>query len=191
MYPGKTDSDFNHKKQYCSDGARQVAQDFERLINGQKVKVVEEPPPYPQPAGIFAMGVEFHATRFLAEVSSLYDRVVVRKEVLGMQDLALASLLHQRTLIVPASESNPRSMTLFKLYHGLRIESCPPHFLVEYEGIRYLQLDALADARVLVAVDAVDDEADRHPDQEPQPGLRGEVDHQEQADQRRQIGQER
>ena len=148
MYPAKQGSSLNHKKQYCSDGALQKARSVEVRINGQTIKVVDEAPPYPQPEGVFVGGTEFHVTRFLAEVSSLYERVVVRQEMLGMQDLALASLLHQRTLVVPASASNQRPMALFKLYHALTVKGCPPHFLVEYEGVRYLLMDNLADTQL-------------------------------------------
>ena len=39
-------------------------------------------------------------------------------------------------------------MALFKLYHALAVKGCPPHFLVEYEGVRYLLMDSLADTQL-------------------------------------------
>ena len=147
MYPGKEGSTLNHRKGYCSDGARQKSQQVEKVMNGQTIKIVDHPPPYPQPSGIFTDGKNFFPMRLIHEVSSLYERVVVRKETLGMQDLALASMLHQRTLMLPVSEVNPRPLALFKLFPSLTTGDCPAHLLVKYEDVDYLSLDELVDVQ--------------------------------------------
>lgn len=144
MYPGKEGSDLNHKKAYCTDGARQKAQEVEQKINGLTVKVVDQPPPYPQPSGIFTSGTHFHPMRFLQEVGSLYGPVVLRKETLGVHDLALATMLRDRSVVVPTSDSNPHLLTLFKLFPSLKLGDCPAHLLVEYENVRYLNMDGYA-----------------------------------------------
>ncbi|KAI0757665.1 hypothetical protein C8Q80DRAFT_1076208, partial [Daedaleopsis nitida] len=104
MYPGKEGADVNHKRIHCSDGARQTPQEFLQVVNGLQVKLVDQPPPYPQPNGVFTSGTHFHPLRFLQEVSSLYDRAIVRKDIPQMQDLAFAELLEKRTLQLPISD---------------------------------------------------------------------------------------
>ncbi|KAI0704824.1 hypothetical protein C8Q76DRAFT_631245 [Earliella scabrosa] len=145
MYPGKEGSDLNHKRIHCSDGVRQKFPEVEKIINGLTVKIVDQAPAYPQPHGLFTGGTHFHPMQLIQEVRSLYERVVVRKETLGIHDLALAAMLHQRTLVLPSSGENPRTLALFKLYPCLKLEPEPTHLLVEYEGARYLSLDELVD----------------------------------------------
>lgn len=129
-----------------SDGARSSAQEQKSTINGVVVKVIEDPPPYPQPNGIFSKGTHFHPLPFLQEVKSLYERIVERQELLTTQDAAFALLLHQRTLVIPASADSPRTMNLFKLYTSLTMGDCPAYMLTEYDSARYLHLDYLNEA---------------------------------------------
>ncbi|KAJ7094960.1 hypothetical protein C8R44DRAFT_577859, partial [Mycena epipterygia] len=67
MYPGKTGSPENHKKGYCSDGFK------------QKATTGDDLPPWPQPAGIFTGGSEFHPLLFLAAVRDVYEKVVMEE----------------------------------------------------------------------------------------------------------------
>ncbi|KAI0696201.1 hypothetical protein C8T65DRAFT_583603, partial [Cerioporus squamosus] len=141
MYPYKQGSPLNHRKAFCSDGVPQIAHSVEKVINGQSVTIVDTPPPYPQPEGVFTLGTRFHGLTFLQEVQALYDRVVTEKAPLSMQDLAFASMVHTRTLVIPAS-GDQRAITLFRLFPSLDAD-CPQHLLVEYEGQRYLRMNYL------------------------------------------------
>ncbi|EIW64988.1 uncharacterized protein TRAVEDRAFT_159779 [Trametes versicolor FP-101664 SS1] len=149
-YPGPEGSDLNHKKLYCSDGVRQAAQKVKTLIGSQPVDVLEEPPPFPQPSEVFTNGTHFHPIRFISAVQELYERVIAAHSPGGasaMQDLAFASLLRERTQVVPATEEQ-QSMVLFKLYSSLQMGSCPPEIIIERSGERYLRIDYLSDPPV-------------------------------------------
>ncbi len=144
MYPGAQGADINHKKAFCSDGARQARRTIEKVIHGQTTKIVDEPPPYPQPAGIFTGGNTFHPMVFLQEVRILYERIIEQKDAVTMQDLAFASMLNDRTLQLEASDGYP-AMVLFKLFPTLTLAGTfPQHVLVDYEDMRYLRMDCLA-----------------------------------------------
>ncbi|TFK89020.1 hypothetical protein K466DRAFT_487711, partial [Polyporus arcularius HHB13444] len=143
MYPGPQGADINHKKAHCSDGAMQAKKTVEKVIQGQIAKIVDDPPPYPQPAGVFSKGTAFHPVAFLQEVRTLYERVIEHKDAVTMQDLAFASMLNGRTLMLEASNDAP-AMTLFKLFPSLSVEGTfPQHLLVDYEGMRYLRINFL------------------------------------------------
>ncbi|KAH9855088.1 hypothetical protein C2E23DRAFT_725157 [Lenzites betulinus] len=146
-YPGPEGSSLNHKKLCCSDGVRQATQKVQKLINDQAVNVFEEPPPFPQPQGVFTSGTHFHPIRFIAAAQELYERVVMQNTPGGasaMQDLAFASLLRERVQVLPATEGEP-SMALFKLYASLQLSSCPSEILIERAGEKFLRIDYLSD----------------------------------------------
>ncbi len=145
MYPGKQGTELNHRKGVCSDGAWQKARTAEKVVNGQTVKIVDESPQYPQPAGVFSNGDTFHPVAFLQEVQTLYERVVLRTDAVTMQDLVFANMLQQRSLVIPA-EGDHCSMVLFKLFPGLKVAGTfPESFLVDYDGSGYLRMDCLND----------------------------------------------
>lgn len=129
---------------------RQAAQKVKTLIGSQPVDVLEEPPPFPQPSEVFTNGTHFHPIRFISAVQELYERVIAAHSPGGasaMQDLAFASLLRERTQVVPATEEQ-QSMVLFKLYSSLQMGSCPPEIIIERSGERYLRIDYLSDPPV-------------------------------------------
>lgn len=150
-YPGDEGSDLNHRKLHCSDGARSSAQEQKKTVDGISVKIVEDPPPYPQPSGVFTKGTHFHPLPFLQEVKSLYERIIERFEPLTTQDAAFALLLSQRTVVVPPSADNPSTVNLFKLYSSLAIGDCPAYMLTEHDGTRYLRLDYLNEVSQYIA----------------------------------------
>ncbi|KAI0658954.1 hypothetical protein C8Q70DRAFT_1054261 [Cubamyces menziesii] len=147
MYPGPEGSQLNHKKSCCRDGVWQTGQKITRIIAGQSVEVIEEPPPFPQPTGIFTNGTHFHPNQFLRAVRELYDRVVVGKETNtthAMQEFALASLLQERIVVIPATSSQP-SRVLFTLYQSLKLGDCSSELIVSHDGTQYLEIKELSD----------------------------------------------
>ncbi|KAI0640825.1 hypothetical protein C8Q79DRAFT_878027, partial [Trametes meyenii] len=103
-YPGPEGSELNHKKLHCADGARQASKMITKMIGAQQVQVTESPPMYPQPAGVFTRGTHFHVRRFIRAIQDLYERIVVQGAANGsfaMEDLALASLLQERLVVIP------------------------------------------------------------------------------------------
>ncbi|KAJ7841190.1 hypothetical protein B0H14DRAFT_2218996, partial [Mycena olivaceomarginata] len=90
MYPGgKGGSPENHKKGHCSDGFKQKAP-------------AEDSAPWPQPAGLFTTGSEFHPLPFLAAVRDLYEKVVIAADPgnLGLEDEAFSIMLQQPGRII-------------------------------------------------------------------------------------------
>jgi len=65
MDPVKTGSPENRKKGCCSDSFK------------QKAATGDDLPPWPQPAGIFTGGSEFHPLLFSAAVRDVYEKVVM------------------------------------------------------------------------------------------------------------------
>ncbi|KAI0323780.1 hypothetical protein GY45DRAFT_1264040, partial [Cubamyces sp. BRFM 1775] len=148
MYPGPEGSPLNHKKLCCRDGVRQTGQKVSKVLAGQKVEVVEEPPPFPQPAGVFMNGTHFYPRQFLRAVGELYQRVIVEgnsNTTHAMEDLAFAALLQDCILVIPATASAPPQV-LFTLYKSLTLGDCPPELVVEHEGTQYLRIDELSDS---------------------------------------------
>ncbi|KAJ6484175.1 hypothetical protein C8R45DRAFT_931628 [Mycena sanguinolenta] len=130
MYPGKTGSPENHKKGYCSDGFKQKTS-------------AEESTLWPQPAGIFSTGSEFHPVSFLAAVRNLYDKVVLQTgSNLSVEEEAFSVMLQE-----PGRTLNVNDAVLFKLFAGYNIpagDKIPDTYFVEYQGSRYLRIDALS-----------------------------------------------
>ncbi|KAK7678884.1 hypothetical protein QCA50_018024 [Cerrena zonata] len=79
MYPGPTKSPQNHKRGFCSNGCPVTFKRFNKVKNEKPGNQNVSPPPYPQPAGIFSEGEQFHAIRFLQTVQDVYMRLVVPK----------------------------------------------------------------------------------------------------------------
>ena len=67
MYPGGSS---NHAKAVCSDGAFQASRPYTKALNDVSTKAFEEPPPFPQPDGIFTNGKFFNPAPFMAAVTS-------------------------------------------------------------------------------------------------------------------------
>jgi len=89
MYPGGAD---NHKRGYCSDGARQIVKRGDR----------DTLPDWPQPQGIFEKGTHFHPIEFLKTLREVYEKVVVDRAS-GVDDPieyeAFTKMLSKRTTI--------------------------------------------------------------------------------------------
>ncbi len=87
-------------------------------------------------------GRSFSAAMFLARMESFYSRIIVQRETLGMEDLALATMFHQRVIELPPRDGAP-SMTVFRLFGNLALAD-QNHFnasqLVEINGDKYLVL---------------------------------------------------
>ncbi|TFK92385.1 hypothetical protein K466DRAFT_480676, partial [Polyporus arcularius HHB13444] len=152
MYPGGEGCAQNHKRGVCSDGARTTSQAVTRIVNGQPVPAQEEPPQWPQPAGIFKDGKKFYARRFLAALEEMYERVVKKGDVdseRSMEYLALTSLLQSRLEYSPATDLRP-AMALFRLFDGLDLEDCPTEIVVERDGSRFIHINYLCQDPVRV-----------------------------------------
>ncbi|KAG1823907.1 uncharacterized protein BJ212DRAFT_1243728, partial [Suillus subaureus] len=65
MYPGPENSPLNHKQGYCANGVKQVS------------KSGKDPPPWPQPQGLFSKGRTFHLHMFLLAVQHIYKCVFI------------------------------------------------------------------------------------------------------------------
>ncbi|KAJ6497153.1 hypothetical protein C8R47DRAFT_1212691 [Mycena vitilis] len=131
MYPGPTGSQENHKKGYCSDGFKQKPP-------------AGEVAPWPQPAGIFTTGSEFHPLPFLEAIRDVYEKVVVEADStsLTIEHEALALMLKD-----PARTLEAGGAILFKLFTGYAIpadDRTPDALFVDHGGLKYLRLDALS-----------------------------------------------
>lgn len=139
MYPGgKGGSPENHKKGHCSDGFKQKAP-------------AEDSAPWPQPAGLFATGSEFHPLPFLAAVRDLYEKVVIAADAgnLGLEDEAFSIMLQQPGRIITVNGA-----VLFKLFGGFEVpagDRVPDTYFVDHNGSQYLRIDALSDTDGTVA----------------------------------------
>ncbi|KAG0700040.1 hypothetical protein DFH29DRAFT_876907 [Suillus ampliporus] len=66
MYPTPENSEENHRRGFCTDGAKQVSKH-------------KAPPPWPQPPGIFSEGKHFHPRAFLETgIKQIYEQVFLR-----------------------------------------------------------------------------------------------------------------
>jgi hypothetical protein len=139
MYPGgKGGSPENHKKGHCSDGFKQKAP-------------AEDSAPWPQPAGLFTTGSEFHPLPFLAAVRDLYEKVVIAADAgnLGLEDEAFSIMLQQPGRIITVNGA-----VLFKLFGGFEVpagDRVPDTYFVDHNGSQYLRIDALSDTDGSVA----------------------------------------
>ncbi|KAI0720548.1 hypothetical protein C8T65DRAFT_567509, partial [Cerioporus squamosus] len=153
MYPGGEGCPQNHKRGVCSDGARTTTQTINRTVNGQSVQIHEEPPQWPQPAGIFKDGKKFNGRRFLAALEEMYERIVKKGDVDSertMEYLALTSLLQSRLECPPATETHA-AKALFRLFDGLELEDCPAELVVAQEGSRFLHINYLCQQPAMVS----------------------------------------
>ena len=130
MYPGPAGSRENHKKGYCSDGVK---------LNMKG----DTSPEWPQPAGIFKLGVKFNPAIFLATIRDQYDKIVAPgPNGIGddaMEYEAFAKLLQDRTIVAADGRH------LFRLFALALPSSTPSELIVENDGVRYLRVDILHD----------------------------------------------
>ena len=141
MYPGPTGAAENHKRGYCSDGARQTLKHSSQNQDPPKPNqpLSHTMPAWPQPQGIFTDGIYFNPVGFLTTLREVYEKVVIDK-VSGeaaMEHEAFAGLLFARTLM-----ARDGSM-LFKLYDLDCPSSTPEGLLEVHNGMKYLRLDCL------------------------------------------------
>ena len=128
MYPGPSGSPENHRRGVCSDGV------FLTLKFG------EEPPEWPQPAGIFVSGTHFHPIEFLKALTVIYEKFVIEKAPVSdipAEYNTFVKMLQQRVKILP--DQAP----VFKLFHLQMPLSTPAELLTTINGHTYLQLGAL------------------------------------------------
>jgi len=126
MYPGPTGSPENHKKGYCSDGVKQVLKS-------------DTVPDWPQPQGIFEMGMTFYLLKFLATIRNVYEKFVIKQGNggnLAMEYKAFGKLLNHRII-------SPNNHFLFKLFDLEMPASTPPELVIDYNCARYLKVDCL------------------------------------------------
>ena len=147
MYAGKSRDGVNHRRSVCADGCFQAARKYEKTLGDLNLKTTgwDEPPPFPQPEGIFTDGTHFHPIAFSSAVESLWQRVstgTAAKGTYAMQDIAFASLLHTRCKVIDSPDAAP--VTLFLLYESLKLGHCPPDLLVLHDGHKYLRVDVLS-----------------------------------------------
>ncbi|KAL6299496.1 hypothetical protein BKA93DRAFT_829872 [Sparassis latifolia] len=144
MWPGPEGSEINHKRSYCSDGVKQKPQKIQTVSGAQVKTVLEEPPQWPQPPGIFTGGTHFSPDIFLATLRSMYEQVVVKGEPgdeRSMEYMAFAALLEKRLKVVDNPDG--RRMVLFELYRSLTLKPDRPGLIVEHDGIKHLWVDFL------------------------------------------------
>ncbi|KAI1781611.1 hypothetical protein LXA43DRAFT_1105626 [Ganoderma leucocontextum] len=132
----------NHKKGYCSDGARQKP----HTVDG----VVEELPPWPQPNDIFTTGTHFWPKRFNRTIRELYDMITDGERFGGpkaMEFAAFADMLRARLVVIPATATQT-SCVRFKLYRGLELGEQPGNQsdIVNVDGVKYLHVTYLSEA---------------------------------------------
>ncbi|KAK7055962.1 hypothetical protein R3P38DRAFT_3170627 [Favolaschia claudopus] len=122
----------NHKLKYCSDGF--------------KVKLDSKEPvaPWPQPAGIFTDGAEFHPRVFLAQVCELYTKLVVeglKPEDFTLEQDAFYQLLGNRMVV-----DGEMGAVMFKLFTDFTIPKSDAdlnNLQVEYRGAPHLFINSL------------------------------------------------
>jgi hypothetical protein len=96
-------------------------------------------PPWPQPPGVFAGGVDFHPITFLAAVREVYEILVTRAdtvETMSLEHEAFVKMLNSRTSV------RKDGVPLFRLY-DLNVPPSTSDLVVEEGGIRFLRLDCL------------------------------------------------
>jgi hypothetical protein len=97
MYPGPTGAAENHKRGYCSDGAKQKIDHSKQNEDPPQANLPKSwvIPEWPQPKNIFTDGTHFHPLEFLNKVRDMYEQVVVEKagDDLILEHVAFVSLL--------------------------------------------------------------------------------------------------
>lgn len=142
MYPGPANSPENHKRGFCSDGAKSTlatSKQNQDPTRPNKPAVTHIMPEWPQPEGIFTSGSEFHPLVFLSRLGEMYEKVVVDKESghLLMEHQAFAALLVRRTITLHDGS------VLFKIFDTAYPKSTPDGVVTVHEGLNYLKLDCL------------------------------------------------
>jgi hypothetical protein len=97
-------------------------------------------PDWPQPQGIFELGMKFNPSNFVETLRNMYDQIVTRGCTGGefaMEYYTFGRLL-QSCLIVAADGCH-----LFKLYDLELPASTPQELIVVQDGSRYMRLDYL------------------------------------------------
>ncbi|KAG1721189.1 hypothetical protein EDB19DRAFT_1646626, partial [Suillus lakei] len=127
MYPAPENSEENHRRGFCADGAKQVSK-------------CEAPPPWPQPPGIFSEGKHFHPHAFLKTVKQIYEQVFLRP---SGESPALEQESFVRMLL-DWSTTLESGTVLFKLYEELEIDgSMPDVLLTMHGGVKHLRVEYL------------------------------------------------
>ncbi|KAJ6450330.1 hypothetical protein DFH09DRAFT_1400157 [Mycena vulgaris] len=138
MYPGPKGSAENHKKGHCSDGFKQ------KIVEGEFA-------PWPQPAGLFTTGSEFHPLPFLAAIREVYEKLVVEADSnITMEREAFLLMLQKPGRII----TSDAGAVLFKQFAGFTIpadDTTPEILFTELNGSKYLRVDALRDTDLSIA----------------------------------------
>ena len=128
MYPHGKGSKANHKRDYCSDGARSA---------------VTPTIPFPQPPGIFIKGKEFDLITFLLAVQNMYQRTVIEgvaRDDLGVEVEAFANMFMDR-VVTDTDDGTPA----FRLFEELSLrfpETYGDHLFTK-NGCSYLRVRCL------------------------------------------------
>ena len=142
MYPGPNGASENHKRGYCSDGAKQTLKQTQQNRDppkpGQPISYTI--PKWPQPQGVFTDGTSFDPLQFLAKLREIYEKVVIENEGGGevaMEQEAFASLLMARLLV------RDDGSVLLKLFDLDCAPTTPESLIVTHEGDKYLLVHCL------------------------------------------------
>ena len=100
--PTPENSGYNHRRGFCTDGAKQVSKN-------------EPPSPWLQPPGIFSEGKYFHPRTFLETVKQIYRQAFLRP---SGESPALEQEAFDRMLLDWSTTLESGAM-LFKLYEEL------------------------------------------------------------------------
>jgi len=104
MYPTPENSGYNHRRGFCTDGAKQVSKN-------------EPLSPWPRPPGIFSEGKYFHLRTFLETVKQIYrqaffDRLVKALHSSRKPSTGCCLISRQCLSRAPCSSSCTRSWRL-------------------------------------------------------------------------------
>ncbi len=142
MWAGGEGNTENHKRGYCSDGAKQKP----AAIDG----TIDDLPPWPQPNDIFTKGTHFWPKRFNRTVRELHNLLASDQDDLGgmkaMEFTAFADMLRKRLVVIPPTATEA-SCVRFKLYRGLELGEQPENStdLINIDGVQYLHVSYLSE----------------------------------------------
>ncbi|THH23181.1 hypothetical protein EUX98_g7992 [Antrodiella citrinella] len=148
MYPGGRNSELNHAKGHCSDGAPVKFGWQGKLQVKEKDKLPG--PLFPLPRGIFMNGESFHPLVFLSTLHDVYDKVFVEShpiKELYLEYDAFIGFLHERTIRISDSGSYLFNIPPFVdiVFPSQISDESRNALIVQHAGHPHLRLDCLRD----------------------------------------------
>ena len=140
----KGDPSLNQGRGVCSDGVWSTPRGPPVHTTEKQAHAVtaEEPPPWPQPSGIFTDAEYFHPTKLIATIQHMVDEVVVRREMIGdrmAEYVAFATLLRQRLVTKQLSADTP-PQDYFRVHRCVKLGRYDPDTLVEIDGEQFIHV---------------------------------------------------